>query len=278
MKCIAYVHTVEWCFDNDDWSCTTGVRGKSGSTIFLLSVNRQCRKKTQNKWRKKNADKENIRTNKHILIDVVYVHWKCKYNGKYIYHGLNIPKKPLCGGNTNALAKGSWQRRRRCWQWCWWSPEAITLKNNAETTEGAHREKSKIQIQEPQPNKQDHKPKTTSTWAHRVCRERRKKRGKPWLFHFWFGFVGVAFLLPPFQLGHNNNNNKKNTSGGSLVCVPAFRNNNGKTVFFSSHFFPEPKLQYNENRKTNELVYMRTNETSKYTERERASGRNEEKK
>ena len=63
--------------------------------------------KMQNKWTGKKADEENISTNKHILIDVVYIHWKCKYNGKYIYHGLNIPKKPLCGGNPNALAKGS---------------------------------------------------------------------------------------------------------------------------------------------------------------------------
>lgn len=105
------------------------------------------------------------------------------------------------------------------------------------------------------------------------------KKGKTVTFSLLFQFVGVAlFLLPPFLTwAHNNNKNNKtkNTSAYSLVCVPVFRNNNGKTVFFSSHF-SEPNLQYNENRKTNELVYMRTNETLKH--RARVSERSEEEK
>ena len=98
---------------------------------------------------------------------------------------------------------------------------------------------------------------------------RAQKKGENRDF-FTFGSVCwcCVFAAAFSTWAHSNNKKKKNTSGASLVCVPVFRNNNGKTVFFSSHF-SEPNLQYNENRKTNELVYMRTNETLKHTQRAR---------
>lgn len=128
-------------FDND-WSMTASKAVQLN--IFMLSIG-----------------PKNITTNKHIFIEVyVYILENAKYNenaGIMKWIRYNGSKKKTGEGNANALGiKGTFG----CLQW-WWSQWSDKLEKQWHGVRDS-RQTTQIQIQVPQPNKQDHKPKTTT--------------------------------------------------------------------------------------------------------------------